>query len=149
MRTKRNKPHMGMHRPLHHLREKQMQGPVRSQTDGKQDDYSANAAIEFHDKHLTRQEHEPEQNINTILDKFGVNAFARMPDKTPIFTETDYGHDLQDAYQNLQQIRTAHSNLPDDIRKDYPTWQALLIGIEKGDVVFTDEQPKETENTTE
>lgn len=103
----------------------------RTQPDGQQDVYSADATIDCSDlPDTTRQEFAQEADINLMLSKFGVmHGQARVPQ----YTETDYSLDLQTALSTIADAKRAHSTLPDDVKKRYPTWIEFHAAVENGD----------------
>lgn len=112
----------------------------RTQADGKNELYSELTGLDF-DPSLdkARQEFKQESDVNIILARFGVNA----PQKQATFGEVDYNIDLQTAFAAIADAKRAHRELPEEIRRDYPTWQSLLNGIESGEIRFKDQPPAE------
>lgn len=103
---------------------------VRGQADGLQKLYSDRAAIDVGSKDHTRQEFKKESDTNYILGRFGVGS-TQAP---PLFTETDYDVDLQQANAALDEVKDAHRALPPELKKKYPTWQSMLNGMESGEL---------------
>lgn len=102
----------------------------RTQVDGKGDDYSADTGLLCEDESLARAEFKADADVNTILKKFGVNAFtAPTPGAN---AEIDYTIDLQTALGAIAQARAGHATLPENLRRKYPTWTELLTAIETG-----------------
>lgn len=115
-----------------------MNRALRTQADGAQDEYSDKASIDFADAIDTaRQEFKDDADVNKLLAKFGVNA----PQRQVTFGEVDYTLDLQDAFDAIKQAKAAYNRLPDEIKKDYPSWQTLLNGINTGLIHIKNEEP--------
>lgn len=120
-----------------------MQKAQRTQVDELQEAYSNEAAIDFTgtpDK--ARQEYKDEADINVLLGRFGVHA----PQKQMVFgQEVDYNLDLQQALTAIADAKTAHRELPENLRERYPTWQSLLNALETGALTMHNEEPIPTE----
>lgn len=107
-----------------------MHRAIRTQVDSEFEAYSLRTGIDFSDaKDLARQEFKAETDVNQLLGRFGVGALGQ---RQQIFTETDFGLDLQTALEAVEMSRQAHRQLPRELREKYPTWQALLNGLYTG-----------------
>jgi len=114
---------------------------ARTQTDGRQDEYSLNGALSCNPDHdKTRQEFAEEANINTLLARYGVqNA------RTPQYGDVDYDVGFTEAMHSAQLAHEAYLRLPREIRDRYPTWDALYQGVLAGEVEVDDDAPKPEE----
>lgn len=116
-----------------------MHPAIRTQADGAQEEYSEMAVIDCADSmDMARQEYKDEADVNVILARFGIHA----PQKQTTFGEVDYTIDLQTAFGAIEAAKQAHARLPEDLRKDYPTWQTLLNAIERGEITVKEGQPE-------
>lgn len=109
----------------------------RTQIDGLQDQYSLASGIACDEaEDVTRQEFADEADVNVILRRFGVGNLPPMQPLT--FGEVDYDLDLQGAYAAVRDATLAHQNLPEAIRANYPTWEDVYAGMERGELVYQD-----------
>lgn len=93
--------------------------------------YTAVTAIDCsNDIDRARQEFKADQDINTMMAKFGMMSGQTS---RPIYGETNYDLDLQNALTAIRDVKAAHGTLPEDVREKYPTWQLLLEAIENGE----------------
>lgn len=105
---------------------------LRTQYDDLQDDYSLLGGLDCSDsKDMARQEFKDESDVNMILARFGVDSFQA---KQPLFGETDYDIDLQQALAAIKTAKEVHHGLPPELRKIYPTWRSMLNGANTGDL---------------
>lgn len=121
----------------------------RTQIDGLGDEVSFLTGLDCRsDIDRTRQEYKRESDINYILSRFGISG-GGLPQKSPIWGETDYTLDLQQAFASIHAARDAWTNLPDDLRQRYPNWQTLLRALFTGDLkIDLEEHKEETTPTT-
>lgn len=116
---------------------------IRRQSDNKGDAYSDATAVDFSDSdtnpNRTRPEHAKDVKIENIISKFGGHAFT-MP-SPQARNEIDYTIELQSALNSIATAKQAHAQLPEDLRKTYPTWQALLTALDGGNLEITNEPP--------
>lgn len=91
---------------------------------------------------MARQEFAKEADINTILSKFGVDSFTN---RRPQFVATDWSLDLQTALDATAATNRAFKDLPDDVKKDFPTPEAMLNGIVTGVLKFRDQPEIQTD----
>lgn len=95
---------------------------------------------------VTRQEFGQEADINYILSRFGVNSFAR-----PVqYGEVDYDIDLQTALSAIEQAELGYNRLPEELRKQYPSWESVILALAEGtnireirELLRREEQPKQ------
>lgn len=92
----------------------------------------------------TRQEFKRETEIKYILDRYLGNPPLRPQ---PVFTPIDYNMDLQQAYAAVRNAKDAWAKMPPELRADYPTWQAMLLGIENGEFKLSLDLAKENSDT--
>lgn len=108
-----------------------MRAPIRSQEtfedDG--DEFSEKAGTDTGEDTKVRQEFKEESEINSLLERAGLNP---LQGRQPIFTETDYTLDLQRAYTAVQEAAAAYQRLPDEIKKQYPSWESVVKAVEAG-----------------
>lgn len=108
-----------------------MHPAIRTQADaGAGNDVESNAAaIDFTGtEDMARQEFKLEADINVLLQRFGVQT----PQRRVTFGEVDFGLDLQQALSAVDQATTAHRNLPQALRAEFPTWQSVLNALVTG-----------------
>lgn len=112
----------------------------RAQTDGKQDYYSELSGLDCSaDTDLTRQEYKDDADINKLLARYGVG----IPQRRMVFGgEVDYTLDLQQAHEATFAAQRAWQMLPDHLKDEMPTWQAMLSKLATGEA-FNFEPPKE------
>ncbi len=79
---------------------------------------------------LARQEFKNESDINTIIGRVGPDGLIHK--QGAIYTETDFGLDLQSAMELVSEMKAAHRRLPRALREEYPTWVNLIAAIESG-----------------
>lgn len=121
----------------------------RKQGDGKGDQYSAATARDFTGTiDLTRQEDEPDSNINNILKRFGVTGHLPNARNVQWGAILDESLDLQTALNSVRAVQEGYKNLPADLRKEYPTWQSLWQGILKGEITSPVNDPAEDADST-
>lgn len=127
-----------------------MKNPIRKQheVEGTQDKFSKKAGLEFDPaEDTTRQEFKNETDTGEILRRMGMGGM--VPQTAPTFGEWDADVDLQAALIAVQHAKVAHSRMPEELRKKYPTWEALLRGIERGEISVEGVTPKEEGNAVE
>lgn len=109
-----------------------MNPAVRTQHDDAQQTYSQAGGLDCSDsKDTTRQEFRDETDVNVILRRFGVDSFQA---KQPLFGETDYEIDLQQALDAIKTAKEVHRGLPPELKKIYPNWRSMLNGANTGDL---------------
>lgn len=102
---------------------------VRTQIDEQQDVWSLATGLACDPKEdLTRQEFKNEVDVNQILARYGVNT----PMRQPIYGEVDFDMDLHQAFTAVSAAKRAFDRLPASLKERYPTWQAVLNGLESG-----------------
>lgn len=105
---------------------------LRTQHDDLQDDYSQLGGLDCSDsRDMARQEFKDETDVNVILKRFGVDSFQA---KAPIFGETDYDIDLQQALAAIQSAKEVHRGLPPELKKVYTNWRSMLNAANSGDL---------------
>lgn len=107
-----------------------------------QNEYDSDAAsnadtIDTGTETLVRQEFKDEVDINRIVSRFGLNAFANSI-QPPEFGDRDFNLDLQTAQQVARDMREAWATLPPDLVKKYPTWLDLLAAVDNGEITSDD-----------
>lgn len=108
-----------------------MHKAIRSQADDLQNQYSASTASDPTDwDDVARQEFKVEADVNEMLKRFGVISNQR-----PIQSgEIDYTIDLQQAIEAVNEAKRVWQRMPDDIKAEYPNWQALLNAANSGEL---------------
>lgn len=102
--------------------------PIRGQNDGLNDEASDEAGTDTSgEPDMARQEFKEEADINVLLKKFGVT-----PNRELTYTEADFDLDLQQALTAIAEAREAFTRMPPVMLQKYPTWQALLTGLDTG-----------------
>lgn len=87
-------------------------------------------ALDFTDsRDVTRQEFKDDADVNIILDRFGVDSFAK---RQPRYDEIDYNTDLQSALNTLITVQEGWDRLPDDIKARYPDWRTVVQLMAEG-----------------
>lgn len=115
---------------------------IRTQVDDLFDLYSVSGAIDTTSLEDTaRQEQKAETDINVLMARFGVAAFAQRP-ALSTGADVDYDLDLQTALGSIAQAKDAWFGMPEEIRKAFPTWQSLLVGLDSGAIVLKDESER-------
>lgn len=119
-----------------------MQRAIRTQVDDLFDVYSTSGAVDTTGlEDLARQEQKAETDINVLMARFGVSAFASRPELST-GADVDYELDLQTALGAIAQAKDAWFGMPDEIRKAFPTWQHLLAALESGAIVLKPEEER-------
>lgn len=99
---------------------------LRRQSDTMQEHYSRQVRLDCSEStDVARQEFKAEADITTILSKFGVQGATRPP----LYEETDYTLDLQQALAAIERARGGYDRLPLEIRKKYPNWQSVILAL--------------------
>lgn len=116
-----------------------MHPAIRTQIDTMQDAWSNETAIHFEGTvDRARPEFKDDADINVILGRFGAHA----PQKQMVFgNEVDYNLDLQQALTAIEDAKTAHRDLPTNLKERYPTWQSLLNALDSGNLTMHNEEP--------
>lgn len=114
-----------------------MQPATRVQ--GKLDDDARDKAsladgIDTGSERIARDEFQDDANLHKIMQKFGKGGPMPPLRADGTYGFIDYGLDLQAAHQAIEDIQTAHLNLPDSLREKYPTWQHMLSASERGEL---------------
>lgn len=87
----------------------------------------------------TKQEFRDAADINNIMDRFGPAA----PQREVVYTSRDFDLDFQTGLDSLAQAKRVYRRLPAELKKDFPTWQAVLHGITTGELALKiGEQPE-------
>lgn len=118
-----------------------MHRPIRSQTDSLGDAESLRTQKVNDGEDMARQEFKDESDINVLIRKFGVSSFAPRPELS-LRPDTDYDLDLQSALHAVADAKAAWFGMPADVRKAYPTWQSLLVGLDSGEIVLRPESER-------
>lgn len=120
---------------------------VRTQVDDLQDTYSTMTALDCSapmengqpNVDRARQDGKADADINRILTRFGVQTPTRGLGQ--FGTEVDYNIDLQQALHSIAEAKHAHRNLPENLRRKYPTWQQLVTALDSGALRLLPEDP--------
>lgn len=114
-----------------------MRAPIRSQEtfedDG--DKFSQENTTDTGPETKVRQELKEEADINSILQRAGVNP---LQTRQPFYGEVDYTIDLQGAYRAVQAAADAYSRLPEHIKEQYPDWESVVQAVEAGKITGLD-----------
>lgn len=111
---------------------------MRTQTDGKQDQYSKASGLDCsEDTDTARQEFKDEADTNKLLARFGVG----VPQKQISYGSADFDMDLQQAYAAVEELKYAWNLMPNEIRTKYKDWQTLIVALDSGEVKFDPTQP--------
>lgn len=115
---------------------------MRSQTE----DFLSMSLLTSMNTHLgspskTRQEEKNAADINFMMERFGMFA----PQKELQFGNVDYDVDLQMALAAIADAKVAWRAMPDDVKKNYPTWQRLLTALESGEIRLKPEEERPEE----
>lgn len=102
---------------------------VRSQADNLGDMMSAETALDTGSESDVRPEYGPEQDINNILKRHGVDLVERPIKYGEV---VDYTLDLQKAMMATEAAANAHQTIPPELRTKYPTYKEWLNGINSG-----------------
>lgn len=103
---------------------------IRSQADDLGDEYSDAAGFDTGTETLTRQEFTDEANINTILERFGVDTLTRA---NPTYgQDIDYTMDLQQAIMAAHLVEQAQQQIPEELKSTYKDWITLIQGAQSG-----------------
>lgn len=117
---------------------------VRTQNDGLQEAVSQAETVDCSNMpDLARQEFKAESDTQSILKKFGVEAFHNRP---ILAYEFDDSLDLKTALDTVRQTQEAYQRLPDNIKQRFPDWNAVALGVEKGEILL--DKPEENSDTT-
>lgn len=115
-----------------------MQKAERTQVDGKQPDYSERSGLDCSGSvDRARQEFKDEADTNKLLARYGVG----LPLKPVVYGEQDFQLDLQKALEAVQVAKQAYRDLAPEIRRDYPSWQRLLMALENGKLSLDPPKP--------
>lgn len=110
-----------------------MHPPLRFQDDIVNQEYYSNlAGIDFTDTDIiVRPEFEEETKIKNILASHGIDLMQR--DAQNIWgKEVDDRIDLQTAIAASNEAKMAYSQVPAELRGEFPDWQMFLKGVENG-----------------
>lgn len=117
-----------------------MQPPERDQADIGLVDETLDASASEHNKDTARQEFKNEADINYMLSRFNVTS----PRGTPTYGTWDDSITLQSALDSVREARAGYTTLPDELRKKFPTMEAMLVAVDNGSLVIRtkEEEPK-------
>lgn len=119
-----------------------MHRAIRTQVDDAFDAYSEQVVVDTSSlDDLARQEQKDETDINVLMARFGVAAFAQRPELST-GADVDYDLDLQQALGAIAQAKDAWFGMPEDIRRKFPSWQSLLSALESGEIVLKPESER-------
>lgn len=104
---------------------------IRTQNDGQGDTMSQLTGLITGDETPVRQEFAHTADINNILQNHGLSA--TRGGRAPTWgDEIDMNFDLTDAYAALNAANRAKLNVPNELQSQFPTWEAVLNGVENG-----------------
>lgn len=124
---------------------------IRGQNDGRGDEFSRLAGLGNNidtDPSMTRQEFKLDTDINTILNKFGIDALTKGRQHIP-GAITNYDLDLQTALTTVNSIQAQFSTVPGWLKQRYPTWQSLAEAINNGTADLKEPPPPPVPPTPE
>lgn len=102
---------------------------TRTQIDDKGDTISRMTGLDCTGStDMARQEYGPDADINTLMNKFGINA----PNRPVTYGEVDTNLDLQTALAAIDQSRAAYKRLAPEIKKEFNTWQKFVNAMNDG-----------------
>jgi hypothetical protein len=108
------------------------QRAIRQQNDDLGDEMTALTAQERgDDPSLTRQEQEPDSNINNIIQKYNVDSFNT---RQPYYGDWNFDRTFHDTLKLLDKAKELANTLPDTVRDKYPDLTSILIGLETGEL---------------
>lgn len=115
-----------------------MHPAIRSQSDTDQELYSDEAGLDCSNLPDTaRQEFKKETDVNDLLARYGVG----VPQQPTRFAAADFDMDLQQALDAISESKQAWAGLPDNLKRQYTTWQELLTALDNGSLVLHNEEP--------
>lgn len=94
------------------------------------------AGIRFNGSTRTRQEFGADADVNIFLKRYGVTPGVPFQGG-----EVDYDLTLQDAHLLVRSSKEAFRRLPGEVRKQFPTWEALFDAATAGRVAVKDGVP--------
>lgn len=121
-----------------------MRPPERGQEDLDLVNPVLDASASPTNKNRARQEFKDEADINYMLSRFGVT----QPRGTPTYGEWDDSINLQDAIDSVREARAGYSRLDPELRRKFPSMEAMLTAIENGSLVIKDEEAPKPPNPT-
>jgi len=83
----------------------------------------------------TRQEFKKEADVNELMKRFGAVPPSRLPGG-----EWDFDMDLATAFDSVRSVRDGYRRLPSELRDQYPTPQALIDAVIRGEVTYKSEE---------
>lgn len=86
-------------------------------------------------KDMTRQDGKDEADINHMLSRFGIT----QPRGAPTYGEWDDSIDLMSALNSIDEARTGYDKLPEELRRKFPSMEAMLTAVNNGSLVIKDE----------
>lgn len=111
--------------------DQRMANTHRSQLGIDFEDMSESTATRFdHSSDPVRQELAHEADVSWLMSQYGVPSATQRQGGVE-----DQNIDLQDAYAMSQQLREWWLRLPDWMREKYPTPEAVLEGIDNGQIL--------------
>lgn len=130
-----------------------MHPPVRFQDDiVNQKEWSDAAGIDFTDTDIiVRPEFQAETKIETILRNHGIDPMNQRHAEWG--KEIDERIDLQTALYAVREAQNIYPHVPQELRGEFPNWQAVLNGVENGSYQYAlmklEEQKEETKKRQE
>lgn len=107
---------------------------LRTQNDGLSDKLSIDTAISFPpEENQTRAEFAQDADINNLLSRYGAEALLPANTRGIYGGHVNFDDDLTTAFEAIERAKDAHAALPADVKKLYPTWEALAREIARGD----------------
>lgn len=83
---------------------------------------------------MARQEFGPETEVKAVLARHG--GSLQPPPPMAYGSTIDFSFGLTEAVQVVQQARESYSAAPADIREAFPTLEAFVEGLQRGDIVL-------------
>lgn len=122
-----------------------MRPPTKDQADLGLDNETVDAADRPDNKDTARQEFKDEADVNYMLSRFGIT----QPRGAPTYGEWDDSITLQSAIEAVAEAREGYNTLPEEMRKKFPSMEAMLTAIQNGSLVIEDGDVPEPKPTTE
>lgn len=106
---------------------------IRQHNDGLNEAMSVQTVQLFPpEEDQTRREHAQEADVNYLLTRYGAGALVGNGNNG-YYGVANFDDDLTTAFETIQRAKDAHAALPPEVRKLYPTWEALAREIARGD----------------
>lgn len=116
----------------------------QTQTDSpeERDRRSLATGIEFDpDGGITRQEFAQEADINWLVQRYGGVPDTGRPVR---FGEFDFDMDLTASFEALAVARDQYQSLPEELRRAYPSVEALVSALDRGEITLGIQEDSKT-----